>query len=99
MEFFQTRLGQKFYEKDLPSLIGELGELKQEIAELRKPKESMVIVLKDEWDLGKIIKEHTEVTCYPYEYNKDHDCWVNISRKVTLTAYRAGYKRGTKCMK
>lgn len=60
MEFFQTRLGQKFYEKDLPSLIGELGELKQEIAELRKPKESMVIVLKDEWDLGKTIKEHTE---------------------------------------
>ena len=60
MEFYQTKLGQKFYEKDLPSLIKELGELKQEIAELRKPKGSMVIVLKDEWDLGKTIKEHTE---------------------------------------
>lgn len=45
MEFYQTRLGQKFYEKDLPSLIQVLGELKQEIAELRKPKESKVVVL------------------------------------------------------
>ena len=30
MEFYQTKLGQKFYEKDLPSLIKELGELKQD---------------------------------------------------------------------
>lgn len=45
MEFYQTKLGQKFYEKDLPSLIKELGELKQEIAELRKPKENTVVVL------------------------------------------------------
>ena len=59
MEFFQTRSGQMFYEKQLPSLIKELEGLKKEIAELRKPKESMVIVLKDEWDLGKTIKEHT----------------------------------------
>ena len=54
---------------------------------------------------GKVIygttKDHnnSEVTCYPYEYNKDHNCWVNISGKVTLSAYRAGYNRGTKCMK
>jgi hypothetical protein len=60
MEFFQTRTGQIFYEKQLPSLIKELEGLQKEIAELRKPKESMVIVIKDEWDLGKTIKEHTE---------------------------------------
>lgn len=54
---------------------------------------------------GKVVRgvikgaDGSEVTCYPYEYNKDHDCWVNISKEVTLTAYRAGYKRGTKCMK
>lgn len=60
MEFYQTRLGQKFYEKDLPSLIQELGELKQEIAELRKPKESEVVILKKEWELGETIKEYAE---------------------------------------
>ena len=54
---------------------------------------------------GKVVlgttkdENNSEVTCYPYEYNKEHDCWVNISREVTLTAYRAGYKKGTKCMK
>lgn len=42
---------------------------------------------------------NSEVTCYPYEYNKDQDCWVNVSGKVTLSAYRAGRKKGTKCMK
>lgn len=41
----------------------------------------------------------SEVTCYPYEYSKELDCWVNISGKVTLSSYRAGYKKGTKCMK
>ena len=41
----------------------------------------------------------SEVTCYPYEYSKELDCWVNISGKVTLSSYRAGYKNGTKCMK
>ena len=40
-----------------------------------------------------------KVTCYPYEYSKELDCWVNISGKVTLSSYRAGYKNGTKCMK
>ena len=44
-------------------------------------------------------ENNSEVTCYPYEYNKDLDCWVNISGEVILSAYRAGYKRGTKCMK
>lgn len=54
---------------------------------------------------GKVIRgvkkgeNNSEVTSYPYEYNKDHDCWVNISGKVTLSAYRAGRKKGTKCMK
>lgn len=54
---------------------------------------------------GKIIYgvtkdgNNSEVTCYPYEYNKDYNCWVNISGKVTLSAYRVGYNRGTKCMK
>ena len=54
---------------------------------------------------GKVVygttkdKNNSEVTCYPYEYNKDLDCWVNISGEVTLSAYRAGYKRGTKCMR
>ena len=60
MEFYQTRLGQKFYEKDLPSLIKELGELKQEIAELRKPKENKVVVLRDESELGETIDEYSE---------------------------------------
>ena len=60
MEFYQTRLGQKFYEKDLPSLIQVLGELKQEIAELRKPKESKVVVLEKEYQLGEVIKGYAE---------------------------------------
>lgn len=60
MEFYQTKLGQKFYEKDLPSLIQKLGELKQEIAELRKPKESKVVVLEKEYQLGEVIKEYAE---------------------------------------
>lgn len=60
MEFYQTRLGQKFYEKDLPSLIKELGGLKQEIAELRKPKESKVVILKDELKLGRMVTEYAE---------------------------------------
>ena len=60
MEFYQTKLGQKFYEKDLPSLIKELGELKQEIAELRKPKENMVVVLDDDYKLGQTLKEYAE---------------------------------------
>lgn len=60
MEFYQTRLGQKFYEKDLPSLIKELGELKQEIAELRKPKENKVVVLDDDYKLGQTITEYAE---------------------------------------
>ena len=60
MEFYQIRLGQKFYEKDLPSLIQVLGELKQEIAELRKPKESKVVVLEKEYQLGEVIKGYAE---------------------------------------
>ena len=54
---------------------------------------------------GKVVlgttkgENDSEVTCYPYEYNENLDCWINMSRKVTLSAYRAGYKRGTKCMK
>ena len=60
MEFFQTRLGQKFYEKDLPSLIKELGELKQEIAELRKPKESKVVKLENECKLAETVTEYVE---------------------------------------
>lgn len=54
---------------------------------------------------GKVVrgvtKDHngSEVTCYPYEYNKDNDFWVNISGKVTLSSYRSGRKKGTKCMK
>ena len=60
MEFYQTRLGQKFYEKDLPSLIQELGELKQEIAELGKPKENKVVILKDELKLGRTVTEYAE---------------------------------------
>ena len=42
---------------------------------------------------------NSEVTCYPYEYNKDQDWWVNVSGKVTLSSYRSGRKKGTKCMK
>ena len=41
----------------------------------------------------------SEVTCYPYEYSKEHNCWINISGKVTLSSYRSGRKKGTKCMK
>ena len=54
---------------------------------------------------GKVVRgvikgaDGSEVTCYPYEYNKDLDCWVNVFGEVTLTTYRAGYKRGTKCMR
>lgn len=61
MEFYQTKLGQKFYGNDLPSLIKELGELKQEIAELRKPKESKVVVLEKEYQLGEVIKGYAEM--------------------------------------
>ena len=60
MEFYQTKLGQKFYEKDLPSLIKELGELKQEIAELNKPKESKAVKLEQEWKLAETINEYAE---------------------------------------
>ena len=60
MEFFQTRLGQMYYENHVPSLIKELGELKQEIAELRKPKENTVVILEKEWKLGETIKEYAE---------------------------------------
>ena len=60
MEFYQTKLGQKFYEKDLPSLIQELGELKQEIAELRKPKENKVVKLEKEWELAETLTEYAE---------------------------------------
>ena len=45
MEFYQTILGQRFYDGHVPQLIKELGELKQEIAELRKPKENKVVAL------------------------------------------------------
>ena len=54
---------------------------------------------------GKVIRgtkkgeNNSEVTCYPYKYNKDYDYWINISGEVTLSAYRAGYKKGTICMK
>jgi hypothetical protein len=44
-------------------------------------------------------ENNSEVTSYPYEYNEDHDCWINISGKVTLASYRHGRKKGTKCMK
>ena len=64
MEFYQTKLGQKFYEKDLPSLIKELGELKQEIAELNKPKESMVVKLDREDKLGETIKKGNYIPVY-----------------------------------
>lgn len=60
MEFFQTRLGQMFYEKNVPELIKELGGLKQEIAELRKPKENTVVVLDDDLKLGQTLKEYAE---------------------------------------
>ena len=72
MEFYQTRLGQKFYEKDLPSLIKELGELKQEIAELRKPKENMVVVLDDDYKLGQTIKEYAETGWMLQHYLPQH---------------------------
>lgn len=71
--------------------------------------------LKDGWHVvynedvyvenGKVVRGVTkdyngsEVTSYPYEYNKDYNCWVNVSGRVTLSSYRAGYNRGTKCMK
>lgn len=60
MEFYQSRSGQMFYEKHVPQLIKELGELKQEIAELRKPKENKVVVLEKEWQLGEVIKGYAE---------------------------------------
>ena len=72
MEFYQTRLGQKFYEKDLPSLIKELGELKQEIAELNKPKESMVVKLDREDKLGEIIKKYAEQGWVLKHYLPEH---------------------------
>lgn len=82
MEFFQTRSGQMFYEKQLPSLIKELGGLQKEIAELRKPKESMVIVLKDERDLGKTIKEHTEKGWSLKHYIAQH---LEVDNKQTVS--------------
>ena len=60
MEFFQTILGQRYYEKHVPELIKELGELKQEIAELRKPKENKVVELEKEYKLGETISEYAE---------------------------------------
>jgi hypothetical protein len=54
---------------------------------------------------GKVVRgvkkgeNNSEVTSYPYEYNKDQDCWVNVSGKITLSSYRSGRKKGTKCMK
>ena len=54
---------------------------------------------------GKVVRgvtkdaNNSEVTCYPYEYSEDHGCWINISGEITLPAYRAGYKKGTMCMK
>lgn len=49
---------------------------------------------------GKVIRGvRSGVTCYPYEYSKTDDCWVNVSGKATLSAYRTGRKKGTKCMK
>lgn len=47
-------------EKHVPQLIKELGELKQEIAELRKPKENKVVKLEQEWKLAETITEYTE---------------------------------------
>ena len=44
-------------------------------------------------------ENNSEVTSYPYEYNEDYGCWGNVSGKGTLSAYRAGRKKGTKCMK
>ena len=82
MECFHTRTGQMFYEKQLPSLIKELEGLQKEIAELRKPKESMVIVLKDEWDLGKTIKEHTEKGWGLKHYIPQH---LEIDNKQTVS--------------
>lgn len=72
MEFYQTRLGQKFYEKDLPSLIKELGELKQEIAELNKPKESMVVKLEREDKLGETIKKYVDEGWFLKHYLPQH---------------------------
>ena len=54
---------------------------------------------------GKVVRGVTkdangsEKTCYPYKYSKDHDCWINISGEVTLSSYRAGYKKGITRMK
>ena len=42
---------------------------------------------------GKVVRGVTK------EYSEDHGCWINISGEVTLPAYRAGYKKGTMCMK
>lgn len=72
MEFYQTRLGRMYYEKYIPELIKELGELKQEIAELRKPKESTVVILKDELELGETIKEYAEKGWHLKHYLPQH---------------------------
>lgn len=54
---------------------------------------------------GKVVRgvkkdyNGSEITCYPYEYDKNQDCWINISGKATLSSYRSGRKKGTKCMK
>lgn len=49
---------------------------------------------------GKVIRGiKNGVTCYPYEYERALNCWINISGKITLPAFRAGYKRGSKILK
>lgn len=48
---------------------------------------------------GKVVRGvRSGVTCYPYEKTKD-GAWRNISGEITLSAFRSGYKRGTKILK
>ena len=43
---------------------------------------------------GKVIRGlKSGKTCYPYEYSKKDDSWINVSGKVTLSAYRSGRKK------
>lgn len=58
-----------------------------------------LIYVENEKVIRATIKDNGNyITCYPYEKTKD-GAWRNISGEVTLSAFRSGYKRGTKILK
>ena len=87
IEFHQTKTGQTYYEKHVPALIKELGELKDELKELNKPKETKVVSLEYEYRLAETIQGYAKKGWTLKHYLPEHHSTMNEEYVHTVLVF------------